>query len=249
MTVTAFGDFLSGIFGIDSLAEDLIKYLVYTALGAVFWRLIKMMNGWKGWKTSKRKEFAFWAVSLPAMFALVTFASGLGGARGGKFKAGVIAISQFLNPIPFLDTTNQVKATMPGISPSAWSRMDAKGANFLAVLKVDNAGPPSTAWNWKGTVEIPGGTKLDAIIPAVSIGTNIQPLNTIIGPYTPKNENNLIELIGLHQLAQGDSKMGWLMFHVSGITEMPPKSIIRISFDNVFGRQTVIEHQWMPPSR
>lgn len=117
-------------------------------------------------------------------------------------------------------------------------------ARLLVIAKVDNAGPPSTAWDWKAHVELPGGAKMTAGIPAVSILTNSLPIPTIIGEYQPRNENNLLQLLALTQLEQGGSKIGWLMIHLPDITELPTNSMIHISFANVFGRETKAAHFW-----
>lgn len=244
MLASVLWEWISSIFGIDSLSEDLVKYLVYTGLGAIFYRLTKLMNGWKGWKTSRKKEVMFWATSLPMMFAIVSFAAGLGEAKGGKFKAGLIYAGSLGNPVLNIDPTNAAQMTIPGIGGP--KKMDEKGVNLFVILKIDNIGPPSTAWSWKARIVIPGGTEIAAAIPGVLISSNSTPIGTLIGPYFPKMEDNLVSSMALTQLAQGGSKIGWLLLHIGGITQIPENSRICISFQNVFGKETKIEHPWEP---
>lgn len=247
MIATAASEFLFNIFGIESVSEDFVKWIVYACLGSVFWRLIRLMNGWKGWRTSRKKEVIFWVVSLPMFFAIVSFASTLGPPRGGKFRAGVITVARVATPSVVGGTNELVRSgvTISGIGVP--QKIDEKGVNFLVVAKVDNPGQPSTAWNWKVTAILDGGTRLPALIPSVTFPQPFT-IDTIIGPYSCKMEDNLLQSLSVNPLPQGSSKIGWLMFHISGISELPIGSQIQISFENVFGRKTVIEHPWDPPN-
>jgi hypothetical protein len=50
-------------------------------------------------------------------------------------------------------------------------------------------------------------------------------------------------------LATGGGKIGWLMIHVNGITRVPDGSHIVLRFDDVFGRETKIDHIWSMEGR
>jgi hypothetical protein len=68
-------------------------------------------------------------------------------------------------------------------------KINEPGVNLVLVLKIDNSGQPSVAWNWKAHLVLPGGSELEALLPSVSMGSN-QILNTVVGPVPLSQEGN-----------------------------------------------------------
>jgi len=123
-------------------------------------------------------------------------------------------------------------------------KYDDKGVNMLLVAKVDNSGLPTVAWNWKISVLLPvGGSPIPATIPSVFIQST-EPLPTVMGPYYVKMEDQLIQAMAVNPLPTGAGKIGWLVFNVAGFNEMPNGAIVKLSFEDVFGRETTLEHKW-----
>ena len=163
--------------------------------------------------------------------------------RHGRFRAGFLSAFKINNPIQ--SSTNQITVTMSGVGPQN-AKIDQNGANFGLILRIENSGQPSVAWNWKVSIYLPSGQQMEAAIPSVAV-ESAGPIATIIGPYYLKMEDNLIQSLATSPLPTGAGKIGWMIIHMNGINEIPIGSRFILTFDDVFGRQTKIEHEWGPP--
>jgi hypothetical protein len=169
-------------------------------------------------------------------------------SQKGDFEAGVLAALQVGTSEPII---NNVEGTMSGEGGAAGTE---SGINMLFIIRVVNKGAPTTAWNWKASVTLPGGGKMDAQIPSIAhfgsgsgdTSSPMPPLPTAYGPYKLKMEDNLLGALASSPLASGAGKQGWVVVHVNGLTEPPTGATFTISFEDVFGRQTKVEDLWQP---
>ncbi|HUA68867.1 MAG TPA: hypothetical protein VMA13_10005, partial [Candidatus Saccharimonadales bacterium] len=117
------------------------------------------------------------------------------------------------------------------------------GINMLFVMRVSNSGAPTTAWNWRAYVVLPGGGVMDAQIPSV-MGLPQTPLVTAFGPYTPKLEDHLIGALSSSPLPSGGGKEGWIVVHVDNLSRVQNGTHFVITFEDVYGRETKVDHLW-----
>lgn len=59
--------------------------------------------------------------------------------------------------------------------------------------------------------------------------------------------NNLPSELSSNPLGTGAAEVGWIPIHINGITDIQEGTHFIISFEDVYGRKTVIDHDWMPP--
>jgi hypothetical protein len=110
-----------------------------------------------------------------------------GSPRKGGFRANFLTVSLLGNKIEVV-TNDLSAATMSGVGGQS-PKINEPGVNLVLVLKIDNSGQPSVAWNWKAHLVLPGGSELEALLPSVSMGSN-QILNTVVGPVPLSQEGN-----------------------------------------------------------
>jgi|GEM_PF-4239389 len=205
--------------------------------------------------TPERRKY-FYGIGSIFVFCFLLFAQHItsllqdisaASPRKGGFRAGFLALIK-IDSIKFADlATNQVSTiTMSGIGGTP--RISEHGVQIGLIVKIDNSGQPSTAWNWKAHVEIPGGSKLEARIPGVSIQSNTI-VQTVVGPFTIAPENNLISSLSVNPLPTGAGTIGWLMIHVNEISAIPEGARIVLTFEDVFSRPTKVQFVWTDPSK
>jgi hypothetical protein len=144
---------------------------------------------------------------------------------------------------PVVTSTNVSLATIS--SENAGLTKIGSGISILFIVRIVNTGPDTTAWNWKAGVAIPGGSTLEGTIPSVSELADVI-LPTVIGPYKPTKDNNLLQVLSTHPLKTGDTITGWLVMHVNGLDSTPNDCHFIVSFEDNFGRQIQIDDHWQP---
>jgi hypothetical protein len=228
-------NFLKEIFGFQSLAEDGIKYLVYTVLGIVLLRMWKSVNGWKPEVKQERK---FWALGVPMVLGLVVLASGLVGARSGSGAKTEI-------PSAIRGSVFRLELT-PNGSDTNWNFR----ANFN--LRLTNPGKPTTVWAWTLRVKLLEGQQYE--YPALD-GIPMPPRAE---KGDPSASTNAVEVISLpseylpfklleHTVGGDKGAVGWVSFDLKNI---PRSQLTRngtkfeIEIEQSDGSKRTIEHEW-----
>jgi len=240
---------------LEGLLKDLVVKIILSCLFPVGVWLVLFIFGLEA-RVIRPKRKVFWIAGFFTAFLAVDllvesarhFNSQMEDIRNatprhGGFRAGLISAFKINNPMQ--PSTNQITVTMSGIGPQN-ANIDQNGANFGFILRIENSGQPSVAWNWKVSIYLPSGQQMDAAIPSLAVDSS-GPIATIIGPYYLKMEDNLIQSLATSPLPTGAGKIGWMIIHMNGINEIPIGSRFILTFDDVFGRQTKIEHVWAPP--
>jgi hypothetical protein len=156
-------------------------------------------------------------------------------------KADVLAASGIT---PTIQTNSTSLATVGGAPYSPLNRTIESGINMAFVLRVSNSGRPTTAWGWRASIVLPDGKEIPAIIPQCTLPTNSGAFPTVIGPVILTKENNMLEALSFNPLATGAGEVVWLVVHVNGLEKPPEGSHFIITFEDVYGRQTKIDHPW-----
>jgi hypothetical protein len=73
-----------------------------------------------------------------------------------------------------------------------------------------------------------------------------EPLPTVVGPYKPTLEKNLLQSLSFSPLPTGGANNGWCVIHINGLDSIPAGARFVITFEDVFGKQTRLEHVWIP---
>lgn len=163
------------------------------------------------------------------------------GRENRGIQAGILNISK----IVILSNTNGTdfsQATSQGIPNSLENRTIETGADLGVIIRVSNAGEPTTLWDYKCIIILPGqnGRQIDAMIPSVIMSNQVIP--TIVGPIKMTKENFLLDALSSNPLPTGAAGCYWLDIHVNGLHEVPLESHIIISFHDVIGRETKIDY-------
>jgi hypothetical protein len=232
----------------------LMLFLTLAVSYGVMWlvRGLLFAFGKEGILTAKRRKY-FFTIGSFFVFVFLLFAMHIStllqdisaaSPRKGGFRANFLSLGQVAT-VKYIDTmTNSMTPmTLAGIGAA---NVKPGGIDMILVVKIDNSGQPSVAWNWKSFVELPGGSKIEAYIPGLSFPSNTV-FQTVVGPIQATAQNNLIQSMSVTPLQTGAGFIGWMMIHVNDITTLPPGSRIFLSFDDVFGRETKIEFLWTEP--
>jgi hypothetical protein len=233
-----------------------LKDVVSTKAGLehLFWGafLTAAVRAWQwvnGQTYEKKKEWAFWILGFVIFSVLASIVLGtvqeVPNQRRG-LHAQVLGICGFPDKT-FVQATNLLAGTNSSPSTIGGSVSFGKlpkGANLSVVLRIENAGSPSTAFGWKAFAVLPGGTKVEGNIPIlVSIkGGFFQP--TGFGSFQLTKDNNLLEALSEAPLATGSAKIGWLPLHLSGFSKVPDGTKIVISFTDAFEREKSVQFDY-----
>jgi hypothetical protein len=57
-------------------------------------------------------------------------------------------------------------------------------------------------------------------------------------------EDQLIQALAVNPMPHGGGKIGWLVFNVAGFNEMPEGAVVILTFEDVFGNETKLQHKW-----
>jgi hypothetical protein len=164
------------------------------------------------------------------------------GVEAGVFFAGK-SVSVFMTNVDFSTATSQ------GMSLTPENKTMQSGADMIFVLRVSNSGAPTTLWNYKAYINLIGQDgkehEMDASIPSTIIRTN-NVIMTLVGPITLTKENFLLDALSFDPMQTGAAGNYWLTIHINGMAEIPTGTHVIITFNDVLGRETKIEHVWMP---
>jgi hypothetical protein len=163
-----------------------------------------------------------------------------------SFYASVLFATPVVNQAQIITNSAEIPNNTVGAAVDV-TMLDTNGANFELILRVVNIGKSaSVLWDWKVLAILPNGQRIPAQIPYV-ISVQGTPLATPFGPFRCTVENNLVQALVTRELPVGSAAVGWITFHVNGITKVPLGTRFVITFEDVFGRETVIQHLWDNP--
>jgi threonine dehydrogenase-like Zn-dependent dehydrogenase len=232
------------------------NFNIQTITGKILWGVIASIMGyiWRRFKAqpnSVRREIALSVTAVIAIVLTLTLVNQIStlNERTAKegFKASIICCgpmgTMVITNMNTVNATNIIVTTIS--SDNAATTKAGSGISMLFIVRVVNPGAPSVAWNWKASVVLLGGSKLDATIPGVVMAQN-QSTPTIVGPFTATAENNLLQALASRRLETGASIMGWFVVHVNGIDSAPEGAHFIVTFDDAFGNQTTIDDCWIP---
>jgi hypothetical protein len=225
---------------ISKLLLSLLFDLVAAALGiTMLMQFLKKF--WQEKFTDKKKirnTYIFGILGLSLCLLTLKAAFAPPSASGG-FQANILWAGQIYAPTNASPVITN--GTISGINDSHIQY--APGMDMMFVIRIVNTGPASSLWNWKSSIRLPGGSKIGGVIPSITgVSTTVVP--TVAGPFLPTFENNMLQLLSLHSLGSGEPAEGWLLVHYNGLNTPQDGTLFKISFDDVFGNETRIEHTW-----
>jgi len=209
-----------------SVAQDGIKWVVYSVIGTILFRIWKTVNNWK--PTSRKAEVTFWALSFVTIFALIAFASSMISApknasaiRGSVYRCQLI--------------------TVPSIP------------NFFVAfnLRLTNPGKPSTAWGWSLRTTLPGKQQYEYLpfeIRDFQIGGRFGPnTDTNKIDFVISNDNYLPVQLLEKTVGPDRGAVGWIMFPVRNIpqSEITTGTKFTIELEQSDGSKRTIDHIWI----
>ncbi len=252
---------------IDWLKDAFLQNWATTAITAILAVCFAVPARWllhafgkeDGIKPERRKYF-YGAVSVLAFVSLLMLQHfnklledirhGTTQMQKGGLQASVIWASVASNKLQ--PATNLLQV---GTISSVGSGHIANGLDMLFIVRVANSGQQSTAWGWKAYGILPGGKRIEGSIPSIAAifdtsdpktnQTSVVP--TVIGPYSFTMDKNLPQSLSASPLTTGSGTIGWLIMHLNGLNTPETGMHFVITFDDVYGHQTKIEHVWEPP--
>ncbi len=205
-------------------------------------RLVQINNDSRQAEATRAKQFEVLDKRLEGINAQVEEIT-RGGLSASVLSAGIVFYTA--NPTP---GTNVMSPLIGGVSSSPLNNNLGSGVDMLFVLHVSNSGRPTTAWNWSSMVRLPDGREVPAVIPEVGfVDSSRHKVNTVVGPFTLREENSLLQHLSFQPLGTGEAEMLWMPMHINGIASLPVGTHFFIDFRDVYGRTTRVEHVWTEP--
>lgn len=257
---------------IQDWEHGVISFFIISAAVVVFYAFLVVIDQHHRMKPPKRKIFvagcaficivALWTV-LALASHFVNFMTAVTGHLNQQIEdmrtaaisrenrgliAGVLVATPAVSTNGVLTTNSTI--TLQSISSSPENRTVEPGSGLIFVLRVVNSGAPTTAWDFRAYIILPGPDeqKMDASIPSILIPTadTLPSIPTVAGLFQPDAKNFLLNGLAFTPLATGAAQNYWLVVHVNGLHDIPTGTKYVITFHDVYGRTVKVEHTWVP---
>jgi hypothetical protein len=254
---------------IQDWERGLISFFIVSAAVVVFYVFLVVIDQHHRMKPPKRKVFAAGCAFMVFMALWMCLASAshfIGmmmsvtkhfnqqvedmrtaaiGRENRGLSAGVIGITPIKNVTSTNPNPNINFTTLQGVVDSVQKKTIESGTEFAVAIRIANAGPPTTAWNYRAYIILPGqdSKEIDAIIPGLLL-EKAGDISTAFGRVKATKENFMIDALSSTPLATGAAGIYWMEIHINGIKEVPLGTHVVITFTDVFDRVTKVDYIW-----